>query len=69
MAYPPASPMAAAPAAPSSPAITYTNKPAFTNAAGQTCREYKTTDTTGGHPIDVVGTACRAADGQWRVVN
>jgi surface antigen len=59
----------AALAAPSSPAITYTNKPAFTNAAGQTCREYKSTDATGGHPIDVFGTACKAADGQWRVVN
>jgi len=56
-------------AAAASPAITYTSKPAFTNAAGQTCRQYKTTDTTGGHPIDVYGTACRHSDGQWRVVN
>lgn len=50
-------------------AVTYTNKPAFTNAAGQTCRQYKTTDATGGHPVDVYGTACQQADGQWRVVN
>jgi hypothetical protein len=57
----------AAPAAASG--ITYTSKPAFTNAAGQTCREYKTTEAGSGHPIDVVGTACRQADGQWRVVN
>jgi hypothetical protein len=49
--------------------VTYTNKPAFTNAAGQTCRQYKTTDTSGGHPVDVYGTACRQADGQWRVVD
>ncbi|HXO02637.1 MAG TPA: hypothetical protein VN900_11305 [Stellaceae bacterium] len=54
-------------AAPAAPAITYTSKPAFTNAAGQTCREYKTTDATAGR--DVFGTACREADGQWRVVN
>jgi hypothetical protein len=57
------------PAATGSPAITYTNKPAFTNAAGQTCRQYKTTDATSGHPVDVYGTACRQADGQWRVVD
>ena len=51
------------------PSISYTNKPAFTNAAGQTCRQYKTTDTTKAHPVDVYGTACRQADGQWRVVD
>lgn len=52
-----------------SPAITYTNKPAFKNAAGQTCRQYKTTDTTNAHPVDVFGTACQDTDGQWRVAN
>ena len=74
--YPPPSGAAGAGYAPpsgaptaASPGITYTTKPAFTNASGQTCRQYKTTDTTGGHPIDVYGTACRQADGQWRVVN
>jgi hypothetical protein len=51
----------------SSPKVTYTNKPAFTNSTGQTCREYKTTDTAAGH--DVFGTACKEADGQWRVAN
>jgi surface antigen len=49
--------------------ITYTNKPAFTNAAGQTCREYKTTNAAAGRSVDVYGTACKTADGQWRVVN
>jgi hypothetical protein len=81
-AYPPAgaAPSAYTPGAPASgyappsgagagAAVTYTNKPAFTNAAGQTCRQYKTTDATGGHPVDVYGTACQQADGQWRVVN
>jgi hypothetical protein len=53
-------------ATPSAAAVTYTSKPAFTNASGQTCREYKA-DTGGGQPV--FGTACRMADGQWRVVN
>jgi hypothetical protein len=70
--YPPADGNAppsatAAPINPSTPRITYTSKPAFTNSAGQTCREYKTSDPAAGH--DVFGTACKAADGQWRVVN
>jgi hypothetical protein len=56
---------AAAPAAAATPAITYTKKPAFTNSAGQTCREYKTTDGT----HEVLGTACKQPDGQWRVTN
>jgi hypothetical protein len=75
-AYPPAAAAAPGPAAalaPASPAaavgITYTSKPAFTNAAGQTCRQYKATDGSAGHPVDVFGTACKQADGQWRVVN
>jgi hypothetical protein len=59
----------APPAALTSPnpavAITYTNKPAFTNASGQTCREYMTRN--GGQAV--YGTACQQADGQWRVVN
>jgi hypothetical protein len=76
-AYPPQAPAAYAPPAasaymtPGAPAapsaavsITYTSKPAFTNAAGQTCREYRT---NGGTPV--YGTACQQADGQWRVVN
>jgi hypothetical protein len=46
--------------------ITYTNKPAFKNASGQTCREYTANDPSG---KAVYGTACQAADGQWRVAN
>jgi hypothetical protein len=61
-AYP--APSTATPSA--AAAITYTNKPAFTNAAGQPCREY-TTNAGSGQPV--YGTACRMADGQWRVVN
>ena len=76
--YPPAAapappayapPTGAAPAPAAATGITYTSKPAFTNASGQTCREYKTTETSSTHPIDVFGTACQQADGQWRVVN
>ncbi|MGC2411939.1 MAG: hypothetical protein WA459_04485 [Stellaceae bacterium] len=67
--YPPTAyaPPAAAPTASASAtaAITYTSKPAFTNSAGQTCREYKTTSSG----REVLGTACKQADGQWRVVN
>lgn len=68
--YPPmayAAPPAAAPAAPAAAgtqaaAITYTSRPAFKNASGQTCREFKTATNT-------LGTACRDASGQWRVSN
>ncbi|HVC53678.1 MAG TPA: hypothetical protein VND87_16790 [Stellaceae bacterium] len=66
--YPPTSygPPAAPPAEPAAPAtrtaITYTSRPAFTNAAGQTCREFKS-------PHNTLGTACRGSDGQWRVQN
>lgn len=44
------------------PQISYTNKPPFKNATGQTCREYRAA--SGG-----LGTACQDAGGQWRVVN
>ena len=68
-AYAPPAP-SAAPAAPAASAqITYTDKPAFTNASGQTCREYRTTQTVNGTPKQVFGTACRDANGQWRVAN
>lgn len=66
--YPPAgsaAPTAPIAAATATPHITYTRKPAFTNSAGQTCREYKTTDSG----RDIFGTACKEGDGQWRVVN
>jgi hypothetical protein len=46
--------------------ITYTNKPAFKNASGQTCREYTANDASG---KAAYGTACQAADGHWRVAN
>jgi hypothetical protein len=51
------------------PGFGYTNRPAFINASGQTCREYKATDLRSGRPVEVYGTACRQPDGQWRVIN
>jgi hypothetical protein len=61
-AAPPAAPAAPAAAAAQPAAITYTSKPAFKNATGQTCREFKTASNT-------FGTACQDASGQWRVSN
>jgi hypothetical protein len=45
-----------------SAAITYTDRPAFRNAAGQTCREYRSAN-------GALGSACRDPSGQWRVAN
>jgi hypothetical protein len=65
--YPP--PAATAPAAGTGTAtstaaagITYTSRPAFKNAAGQTCREFKAAS-------GALGTACEDPSGQWRVAN
>lgn len=61
---PPAAPAAApaaAPVAAAAPAsISYTEKPAWRNAAGQSCREVRYAN--GG-----LGTACQDASGQWRI--
>lgn len=57
--YPPQA--AAAPAAaPAAASITYTERPAFKNATGQTCREVRFASGT-------IGTACQDAGGQWRI--
>jgi hypothetical protein len=62
-------PTAGAAPTPAAATITYTSKPAFTNAAGQTCREYTTTQNVGGQSKQVFGTACQDATGQWRIAN
>lgn len=36
---------------------------------GQNCREYKTTVNIDGQTEEAHGTACREADGTWRVIN
>jgi hypothetical protein len=66
--YPPAAPNYYPPAAPA-PAISYTNQPPFYNSAGEQCRRYTSTQYADGRSSSVYGTACRGADGQWRVAN
>jgi hypothetical protein len=51
------------------PAITYTPRPGWTNAHGEYCREYRTSQGTGSRATERFGTACRDASGQWRIVN
>jgi hypothetical protein len=51
------------------PPITYTPRPGWTNAQGQYCREYKSTQGVGSRATEKYGTACRDAGGQWRIVN
>jgi hypothetical protein len=60
--YPPpaAAAPAAAPAAAASPSITYTERPAFKNSSGNTCREVHFASGT-------TGTACQDPGGQWRI--
>jgi hypothetical protein len=50
------------------PAISYTQRPGWTNAAGQYCREYKSGQGAGNR-AEHYGAACRDQDGQWRIVN
>lgn len=42
-------------------------KPAFQSADGQICREFNQTVTIGGQQQQAWGTACRQADGSWRL--
>ncbi len=61
--YAPPSPGYYPPDAAAAPAnITYTDRPAFRNAAGETCREYRAGN-------GALGTACQDRSGQWRVAN
>ena len=39
------------------------------DAAGNQCREYRTTVKVGGKEEEAYGTACRQPDGSWKVVN
>lgn len=36
---------------------------------GQYCREYQASAIIGGQPQETYGTACRSADGSWRIMN
>lgn len=40
----------------------------YDNASGAYCREYQTTVNVGGKAEKAFGTACRQADGSWKVV-
>ncbi|MDA1107675.1 MAG: RT0821/Lpp0805 family surface protein [Proteobacteria bacterium] len=40
----------------------------YTSASGQNCREYNTTITVDGKKQTAHGTACRQADGSWKIV-
>lgn len=51
------------------PAIIYTPRRGWTNAQGEYCREYRTTQSSGSRATERYGTACRDASGQWRIVN
>lgn len=44
-------------------------KPAYVADSGQPCREYTHTVIIGGKEQQAYGTACRQADGSWKVVN
>ncbi|MBI3505574.1 MAG: glycine zipper 2TM domain-containing protein [Proteobacteria bacterium] len=37
--------------------------------SGSTCREYRSTVNVGGKTEEAYGTACRQADGSWKIVN
>jgi surface antigen len=41
----------------------------FQNATGQYCREYQQTIKVGGETQQGYGTACRQADGSWKIVS
>lgn len=42
-------------------------KPAYQASNGSTCREYQQAITVGGRTEKAYGTACRQADGSWRI--
>lgn len=48
---------------------TITPRPAYTNSAGQYCREFQQTILIGGREESAYGTACRQPDGSWQIVN
>lgn len=47
---------------------TVTARPAYSQN-GQTCREFTQTVTVGGKKEEAYGTACRQADGSWKIVS
>ena len=47
---------------------TLTPTRSFQTASGQPCREYQQTVTIGGRTENAYGTACRQAEGSWKIV-
>jgi surface antigen len=45
----------------------YVPQPAYQSAQGQYCREYTQSVTIGGREETMYGTACRQADGSWKL--
>lgn len=41
----------------------------FRSGSGENCREYQTTVTVSGKRENAYGTACRQADGSWKIAN
>ncbi len=41
----------------------------YSGEDGRYCREYYTTATVGGREQQIYGTACRQADGSWKLIN
>ena len=48
---------------------TVTPKPAYRGDNGRTCREFQQTVTIDGRTERAYGTACRQADGSWKIVS
>lgn len=48
---------------------TITPQPAYTNKTDEYCREYQQTVTVGGKTETAYGSACRQADGTWKISN
>ena len=46
-----------------------TPQPSYESTEGQYCREYQQTVTIGGEVETAYGTACRQADGTWKIIN
>jgi hypothetical protein len=71
--YPPAgdysAPGSYRPSGSAAPVITYTPRRGWTNAQGEYCREYRSTQGNGSRATERYGTACRDPSGQWRIVN
>jgi len=47
---------------------TFSPKPAFSSPSGEICREFTQTVAIAGLAQDAFGTACRQADGSWRLL-